>query len=109
MSVLVTFTELFPLEPLPPSASFHPSPRDGAAVGDPATHCGSAMDLVTPAVGPAAVGYSFEAEDGRPVYLPPVWRCGCGFQLDAWIQSPYAYGSQDGTVAGPAHSAALPA
>ncbi|TNB68408.1 hypothetical protein FHJ30_19715 [Arthrobacter sp. BB-1] len=67
------------------------------------------MDLVTPAVGPAAVGYSFEAEDGGPVYLPPVWRCGCGFQLDAWIQSPYAYGSQDGTVAGPAHSAALPA
>lgn len=42
------------------------------------------MELVTPAVGPTAVGYTFEPAD-RPEELPPVWRCGCGFQLDAWI------------------------
>ena len=110
VSALVTFTELLPLEPLPGSAPCNASPREDAAASGPAVHCGSAMELVTPAVGPAAVGYSFEAEDSGPVHLPPVWRCGCGFQLDAWIQSPYACGSQDGTVApGPEHFTALSA
>lgn len=46
-------------------------------------HCGSLMALVTPAVGPVSTGYSFEPP-AEPVRLPPVWRCGCGFQLDAW-------------------------
>lgn len=41
------------------------------------------MKLVTPAVGPLATGYSFEPP-AEPVRLPPVWRCNCGFQLDAW-------------------------
>jgi hypothetical protein len=110
VSALVTFTELLPLESLACSAPFEASPRRGGAAGGPAVHCGSVMELVTPAVGPAAVGYSFEAEDGGPVHLPPVWRCGCGFQLDAWIQSPYAHDSQDGASApGPAPSVALPA
>jgi hypothetical protein len=45
-------------------------------------HCGSLMALVTPAVGPLSAGYSF-APPAEPVRLPPVWRCGCGFQLDA--------------------------
>jgi hypothetical protein len=76
---------------------------DGAAV-----HCGTAMELVTPAVGPAAVGYSFEPDGGGPVQLPPVWRCGCGFQLDAWFFSPYA--SPDlGAGPGAVHTAALSA
>jgi hypothetical protein len=106
--VLVTFTELLPLESLPCSAPFEASPQRGGAASGPAVHCGSVMELVTPAVGPAAVAYSFEAEDGGPVHLPPVWRCGCGFQLDAWIQSPYAHASKDAAVApGPAHSVAL--
>ncbi|MCU1568650.1 MAG: hypothetical protein JWQ56_3587 [Pseudarthrobacter sp.] len=56
----------------------------------PAVHCGTPMELVTPAVGPAAVGYTFEPDHGGPVQLPPVWRCSCGFQLDAWFHSPYA-------------------
>ncbi|WP_156507282.1 hypothetical protein [Arthrobacter sp. OY3WO11] len=90
-----------------------PWPSGGTGSGG-AFHCGTAMDLVTPAVGPAAVGYSFEPEDGGAVQLPPVWRCGCGFQLDAWIRSPYARGSQAGAKIGAAvldmpHSAALSA
>ncbi|WP_307613241.1 hypothetical protein [Pseudarthrobacter sp. W1I19] len=50
-----------------------------------AVHCGITMELVVPAVGPAAVGYTFAPDNGGPVQLPPVWRCGCGFQLDAGL------------------------
>lgn len=59
--------------------------EDGFAVGfpDAPVHCGSLMELVTPAVGPLATGYTFETP-AQPVRLPPVWRCSCGFQLDAW-------------------------
>jgi hypothetical protein len=46
-------------------------------------HCATEMEMVIPEVGGTAVGYTFEPDDG-PVRLPPVWRCGCGFQLDAW-------------------------
>ena len=90
VSVLVTFTELLPLES---SADFSVSSISEGKGNGLAFHCGAPMDLVTPAVGPAAVAYSFEPEDGAPVQLPPVWRCGCGFQLDAWIRSPYARAS----------------
>ncbi|MFF1252482.1 hypothetical protein ACFVYC_08300 [Pseudarthrobacter sp. NPDC058329] len=48
------------------------------------------MELVTPAVGPVAVGYTFEPDHGGPVQLPPVWRCGCGFQLDAGLGASHA-------------------
>lgn len=48
------------------------------------------MDLVTPAVGAAGVGYTFEPDDGGPLHLPPVWRCGCGFQLDAGLGAAHA-------------------
>ncbi len=86
VSVLVTFTELGA-----PAALSNKASQDSAEDADgAAVHCGTAMELVTPAVGPAAVGYTFEPHDGGPVQLPPVWRCGCGFQLDAWIRSPYA-------------------
>ena len=94
VSVLVTFTELLPLESPAESADSSVSSSSEGKGNGLAVHCGAAMDLVTPAVGPAAVGYSFEPEDGAPVQLPPVWRCGCGFQLDAWIRSPYARASQ---------------
>jgi len=59
--------------------------EDGFPVADPDTpvHCGSLMELGTPAVGPLATGYSFEPP-AEHVRLPPVWRCSCGFQLDAW-------------------------
>ena len=50
-----------------------------------ALHCGTPMELVTPAVGPADAGYTFEPEGAGPIELPPVWRCRCGFQLDAWL------------------------
>lgn len=95
VSVLVTFTELLPLEYLPGSRPVDASPLSGEAVSGAAVHCGTPMDLVTPAVGPAAVGYTFEPEDGGSVQLPPVWRCGCGFQLDAWVRSPYAHTSRN--------------
>ncbi|GGG97642.1 hypothetical protein GCM10011577_21240 [Pseudarthrobacter polychromogenes] len=108
--MLVTFTELLPLDsPASNPDSSAPCPSDGTGSGA-ALHCGTAMDLVTPAVGPAAVGYSFEPEGGGPVQLPPVWRCGCGFQLDAWIRSPYARASRAGAAVQDApHSAALSA
>jgi hypothetical protein len=110
VSVLVTFTELLPLDsPGSNPDSIEPWPLDGTGSGV-ALHCGTAMDLVTPGVGHAAVGYSFEPEDGGPVQLPPVWRCGCGFQLDAWIRSPYARASRAGAAVQDApYSAALSA
>lgn len=43
------------------------------------------MELVTPAVGHAAMVYTFDPDELAPVKLPPVWRCQCGFQLDAWV------------------------
>ena len=93
--MLVTFTEFLPLDSLPRSSSFNVPYPSGGSEGGAAVHCGSAMDLVTPAVGPVAVGYTFEPEEGGPVQLPPVWRCGCGFQLDAWIRSPYAHAQDE--------------
>lgn len=53
-------------------------------------HCGEPMELVVPAVGPQAVEYSFEPEEAGAVHLPPVWRCSCGFQLDAGASAPEA-------------------
>ncbi|TLM83963.1 hypothetical protein FDW83_08275 [Pseudarthrobacter sp. NamE2] len=49
------------------------------------SHCAAPMELVTPAIGGPAVGYSFGTQAHAPVELPPVWRCQCGFQLDAWF------------------------
>jgi hypothetical protein len=103
--VLVTFTELLPLESAADRADSSVSLISEDKGTGRAFHCGAPMDLVTPAVGPAAVGYSFEPEDGAPVQLPPVWRCGCGFQLDAWIRSPYARAFQ--AEAAQPYSAAL--
>jgi hypothetical protein len=42
------------------------------------------MELVTPAVRRAVMGYTFGPDEPGPVQLLPVWRCQCGFQLDAW-------------------------
>jgi hypothetical protein len=47
-------------------------------------HCGVVMELVTPAAGSLDAVYTFDRTDVVPVILPPVWRCGCGFQVDAW-------------------------
>jgi hypothetical protein len=54
-----------------------------AGLGDWPVHCATEMEIVVPAVGGTTVDYTFEPEEG-PVRLPPVWRCSCGFQLDAW-------------------------
>ena len=40
-------------------------------------HCGMPMELVTPALGGAAVLYTFEPVGQGAVELPPVWRCRC--------------------------------
>jgi hypothetical protein len=90
VSALVTFTELGAsggFASLPGLKAVQPADEwaDPAAV-----HCGTAMGLVTPAVGPAAVGYTFVPEGGAPVLLPPVWRCACGFQLDAGLGAGHA-------------------
>ncbi|GAB5078196.1 hypothetical protein ARTHROSP310_13370 [Arthrobacter sp. AD-310] len=50
-----------------------------------AVHCGTAMDLVTPVLAWTRTGYTFEPEGVCRDELPPVWRCQCGFQLDAWL------------------------
>jgi hypothetical protein len=54
----VTFTEFLPLDSLPGSSSFNVPSPSGGIEGGAAVHCGTAMYLVTPAVGPAAVGYT---------------------------------------------------
>lgn len=71
---MVTFAEFSPSN----SFAGMPTTDDSHAM-----HCGEPMELVVPAVGPQAVEYSFEPEEDEPLYLPPVWRCSCGFQLDA--------------------------
>jgi hypothetical protein len=58
------------------------TPYSTTGSGSP-LHCATEMEMVIPALGSAVVEYTFEPEEG-PVQLPPVWRCSCGFQLDAW-------------------------
>lgn len=91
MSELVTFTEFSPPDPgdgvavltspllLRPSLDGNSAPQGKSAV-----HCGTAMRLVTPALGPEGASYTFAPAGANGIELPPVWRCGCGFQLDAW-------------------------
>jgi hypothetical protein len=43
------------------------------------------MELATPALAWAGTDYTFEPEGICRTELPPVWRCQCGFQLDAWL------------------------
>ncbi|WP_285246416.1 hypothetical protein [Pseudarthrobacter sp. efr-133-R2A-89] len=94
MSELVTFTEFSPPDPRDDAAALtnnlllRPS-LDGnsAPQGKSAVHCGTAMQLVTPAVGSDGASYTFAPAGGDGIELPPVWRCGCGFQLDAWPAS----------------------
>jgi hypothetical protein len=89
VSVLVTFTEVSPPDPGTagevPTSSLQ-STLDGttAPQGNHAVHCGAAMQLVTPAVGGGSASYTFAPSDACGIELPPVWRCACGFQLDAW-------------------------
>lgn len=80
--MLITFTEVLPQQ-------------------SSGMHCGMPMELVTPALGGAAVVHTFEPEGPGAVELPPVWRCRCGFQLDAWQPSTQA----GGHVTAPATSA----
>jgi hypothetical protein len=108
VSALATFTDLGALSACSNRPSLDPAGQVNSAWQGAPLHCGTTMELVTPAVGPVAVGYTFKPDDGGPVQLPPVWRCGCGFQLDAWIRSPYASREQFGDP-GAAHTAALSA
>ncbi|MET3720126.1 hypothetical protein ABIB27_001982 [Arthrobacter sp. UYEF21] len=73
-------------------------------------HCSTEMEITTPAVGAAAVGSTFEPQD-HPVLLPPVWRCSCGFQLDAWVsgqtdmsEEPTAWGEPFPALSGALHA-----
>ena len=96
VSVLVTFTEVSPPDPrlgavvLDSHLDLNPSTLDGttAPQGGCAVHCGTPMQLVTPAFGMETASYTFAPVDAVGTELPPVWRCGCGFQLDAWSTDP---------------------
>lgn len=103
-----TFTDLGALSACTNRLSLDPARQVKSEWHGAPLHCGTTMELVTPAAGPVAIGYTFEPDDGCPVQLPPVWRCGCGFQLDAWIRSPYASREQFSDP-GAAHTAALSA
>ena len=48
-------------------------------------HCGMLMEWKSPAWAALSV-YSFTPADAPPE-LPPLWRCGCGFQLDGIIRT----------------------
>lgn len=73
-----------------PGLALGPAPLrfilDGNSVPQesPAVHCGAAMQLTTPALALERASYTFAPEDSAGAALPPVWRCACGFQLDAW-------------------------
>lgn len=47
-------------------------------------HCGTPMEWQTPVSASMSV-YSFAPADAA-AELPPLWRCGCGFQLDGIIR-----------------------
>lgn len=57
-----------------------PSPQSLAAP----VHCGTPMEWKTPASANMYV-YSFAPADAA-AELPPLWRCGCGFQLDGIVR-----------------------
>lgn len=92
VSVLVTFLEVSPPDPRlgAPFPGLTPSSLDGTAApqGEPAVHCGARMQLVTPALGWEGACYTFASTGAHGTKLPPVWRCSCGFQLDAWVAAP---------------------
>lgn len=53
-------------------------------------HCGTPMEFARQSLRTGSglfVGHTFEQEQ-PPVALPPVWRCACGFQLDAQDSRP---------------------
>lgn len=97
VSVLVTFTEVslrqrsridattadHALDPVRSALDGTPVPQGQAAV-----HCGAPMRLVTPSTGWERASYTFAPADAGSAELPPVWRCACGFQLDAWTTGP---------------------
>jgi hypothetical protein len=47
------------------------------------SHCGTPMEWKAPASATMSV-YSFAPADAA-AELPPLWRCGCGFQLDGIV------------------------
>ena len=49
-------------------------------------HCGLPMEWKLPAAATMSV-YSFAPADAA-AELPPLWRCGCGFQLDGMVPTP---------------------
>jgi hypothetical protein len=49
------------------------------------SHCGMPMEWKAPASATMSV-YSFTPADAAEE-LPPVWRCGCGFQLDGIVHT----------------------
>jgi len=61
-------------------ASAPPMPSLAAPV-----HCGMPMEWKSPASATMSV-YSFAPAEAA-AELPPLWRCGCGFQLDGIMRT----------------------
>ncbi|QDG90056.1 hypothetical protein NIBR502770_17325 [Pseudarthrobacter sp. NIBRBAC000502770] len=94
--MLVSYTEVSPRKPamgvtIPDARTdLTRSTLDGttAPPGHTAVHCGTPMQLVTPALGWQRASYTFAPTAPGDSELPPVWRCACGFQLDACSAGP---------------------
>ncbi|WP_240471894.1 hypothetical protein [Pseudarthrobacter phenanthrenivorans] len=104
MSVLVTFTEVSPPNPGTAGGVLTSDLRSTLAgttapQENPAVHCGAAMQIVTPAVGGGSTSYTFAPGDAGSIELPPVWRCACGFQLDAWTPGETRSGDRPAALA----------
>ena len=66
-------------------AEMAPAAPSAQAVAAP-SHCGMPMEWKAPAPATMSV-YSFAPADAA-AELPPLWRCGCGFQLDGIMHTP---------------------
>ena len=62
------------------------APASGPSVQSLAApvHCGMPMEWKSPMSATMSV-YSFAPADAAAA-LPPLWRCGCGFQLDGIVR-----------------------
>lgn len=84
MRTLVAFSEIMQHDEPTAFPRVVAVPNCGGVAAAEAIHCGTPMVLFTPRA--TSVTYTFSStasvDHGQ---LPPVWRCSCGFQLDAQI------------------------
>ena len=59
-----------------------PAPPLGRTNGQVPVHCGGPMELRAFVPGQSMAIHTYDTDRENAVF-PPVWRCRCGFQLDA--------------------------